>query len=253
MKTVLITGATAGIGEATAYKLAESGSFRLIVTGRREDRLTKLKETLNKDFHTECLTLCFDIRNKKEVDDAISNLNDDWKPIDVLINNAGLALGLNPINEGLNEDWETMIDTNVKGLLYISQAVVPGMVENKKGQIINIGSIAGREVYASGNIYCATKHAVDAITKGMRIDLLKHNIKVSSICPGPVNTEFSTVRFKGDKEKADNVYEGYTPLYAEDIAECILFAVTRPAHVNINDMLIMATAQANTCYINRNN
>lgn len=251
MKVALITGATAGIGESTAYKMAEAG-FSLILTGRREDRLSKLKANLISKFKVDCTILCFDVMNPQATKKALGNLSNEWQNIDVLINNAGLALGFEPIDEGNIEDWDTMIDTNVKGLLYVSKQIIPNMVKRKQGQIINIGSIAGKEVYANGNIYCATKHAVDAITKAMRIDLLKHNIRVSSICPGPLETEFSLVRFKGDLNKAQKVYDGYEKMIADDIAEAIMFAVTRPPHVNINDMLIMATAQANTYYQNKN-
>ena len=250
MRLALITGATAGIGEATAIKMAESG-YNIIITGRRNDRLQKLKELLQNKYKIKCLSLNFDVCDKNEVERIISNLSDEWKNIDILVNNAGLAVGLDLIQDGLTEDWDTMIDTNIKGLLYVSKAVIPLMIKRQQGHIINIGSIAGKEVYEKGNVYCATKHAVDAITKGMRIDLLEHNIKVTSICPGPADTEFSLVRFKGDAESAKKVYKGFTPLYAEDIAETIMFAVTRPPHVNINDMLIMATAQANTSHTYR--
>ena len=248
----LITGATAGIGEATAHKMAELG-FDLIITGRRNQRLERLRKVLTSEYNIQCIDLCFDIRNRSEVESHMNKIPGEWKNIDVLINNAGLAVGLDLFNEAIIEDWETMIDTNIKGVLYITKVVVQGMTERKKGHIINLGSIAGKEVYEKGNVYCATKHAIEAITKGMRIDLLKHGIKVTSICPGPVNTEFSLVRFKGDQKKAEKVYEGFEPLYAEDIAEAIIFAVTRPPHVNINDMLIMATAQANAYYTNRKN
>jgi len=250
LKTVLITGATAGIGKATAIKMAEMG-YSLIITGRRKNRLAELEKNLVNNYKIECISLCFDIRNQKEVEDHIKNLPGKWKPVDILINNAGLAAGFDFFNKCETDDWETMIDTNIKGLLYITKAIVPGMIEKKEGHIINIGSIAGKEVYEKGNVYCATKHAVDSLTKGMRIDLLKHNIKVTSICPGAVETEFSIVRFKGDQEKAKKVYEGFTPLYADDIADAIIFAITRPPHVNINDMLIMATSQANAYYLNR--
>jgi len=252
MRRALITGATAGIGEATAHKMALNG-FNLIITGRRKDRLDKLMTVLKNEYKIDCKTLCFDIRKKSEVNAAYKSLPNEWQKIDILINNAGLAVGLDFFQDAIVEDWETMIDTNIKGLLYMTKAVVPNMIKRQEGQIINIGSIAGKEVYEKGNVYCSTKFAVDALTKAMRIDMLKHNIRVSSICPGPVETEFSIVRFKGDAEKAKKVYDGFTPLVAEDIAEAILFAVTRPPHVNINDMLIMATAQANTCYMNKNN
>jgi 3-hydroxy acid dehydrogenase / malonic semialdehyde reductase len=251
MKTILITGATAGIGEASAIQLAKEG-HNLIITGRREGRLEQLKYQLISEYNIQCMALDFDVRDKNEVNNAMEKLPTEWRKIDVLINNAGLAVGLDPIDKGLTEDWDTMVDTNIKGLLYVTKAVIPHMIARKQGQIINIGSIAGKEVYANGNVYCATKHALDALTKGMRIDLLKHNIRVSSICPGPVETEFSIVRFKGDAERAKKVYEGYEHMVAGDIAEAIVFTINRPPHVNINDMLIMATAQANSYYLNKN-
>ncbi len=242
-KIALITGATAGIGEAIANKLATL-NFNLILTGRRIDRLDVLKKELSSKYSIEVLTLNFDVRNKEEVFQQIDSLDKDWSKIDLLVNNAGLAAGLGTIQEGEIDDWEQMIDTNVKGLLYMTRKISPLMIERKKGQIINIGSIAGKEVYPNGGVYCSTKHAVDALTQAMRIDMVQHSIKVSAIHPGMVDTEFSTVRFKGDKAKADAVYQGLIPLYAEDIAEAVEFAVTRPAHVNINDMVIMPTAQA---------
>lgn len=243
-KIALITGVTSGIGNASAHKLAQN-NYNLIITGRRRELLENLKKELGIKYKCDVLALNFDVRDQKMVDKMIASIPEPWRKIDVLINNAGLAAGLNPVQSGDIQDWEQMIDTNVKGLLYITRSVAPLMIENGSGHIINISSIAGKEVYENGNVYCATKHAVDALTKGMRIDLLKHNIKVTSISPGMVDTEFSLVRFKGDKAKADKVYEGLTPLFAEDIAEAILFVVTRPPHVNINDMLIMPTAQAN--------
>ena len=249
-KLSLITGATSGIGKAASLKLASLG-YDLIITGRRKERLESLATTLTKQHNIKVKTLVFDIRVNSETDKAIASLTDEWKDIDLLLNNAGLAAGADPIQHGLWSDWEQMIDTNIKGLLYISKLVIPFMIERKKGQIINISSIAGKEVYANGNVYCATKHAVEAITKGMRIDLLKHNIKVSSISPGMVETEFSIVRYHGDKSKADDVYKGLTPLFAEDIADTIEFIVTRPPHVNINDILIMPTAQASAFYNHR--
>ena len=249
-KIALITGATTGIGNATAHKLANN-NYNLIITGRRKDLLDAVKKELGIKYKCDVLTLNFDVRDPKQVEETIDNLSESWKKIDVLVNNAGLAAGLNPVQSGDLEDWDQMVDTNVKGLLYITRKVSPLMIENGHGHIINISSVAAKEVYENGNVYCATKHAVDALTKGMRIDLLKHNIKVTSIAPGAVDTEFSLVRFKGDSERAAKVYEGFTPLFAEDIAEAILFAVTRPAHVNINDMLIMPTAQANATTINR--
>ncbi|MFA8436957.1 MAG: SDR family oxidoreductase [Marinifilaceae bacterium] len=250
-KIALVTGATAGIGEATALKLAEAG-FNLIITGRRKEKLEVLAQKVSSQYQKDCHILCFDIRQLSEVENAIDNLPENWKNIQLLVNNAGLAVGVSPIQEGTVDDWERMIDTNVKGLLYITRKVSPLMVERKTGHIVNIASIAGKEVYPGGNVYCATKHAVDALTKGMRIDLLPHGIKVTSIAPGMVETEFSIVRFKGDQEKADGVYNGLTPLYAEDIADTVVFAATRPAHVNINDILIMPTAQASSRDVVRN-
>ena len=243
-KIALVTGATAGIGTATAEILAENG-YNIIITGRRKVQLDKLKNELGVKYKSDVLALNFDVRDRKQTESAIDNLPKSWKSIDVLINNAGLAAGLATIQDGDIEDWEQMIDTNIKGLLYITRKIAPIMVERGSGHIVNISSIAAKELYEKGNVYCATKHAVDALTKGMRIDLVKHNVKVTSISPGLVDTEFSLVRFKGDKERADTVYEGMTPLKADDVAEAVWFAVSRPAHVNINDMLIMPTAQAN--------
>lgn len=244
-KIVLITGATAGIGKATALKFAENG-YNIIITGRRKERLQTLSSEIKKKFNVDTFSLNFDIRNLKETEKAIDSIPPEWKTIDVLVNNAGLAAGFGTIDEGKLEDWETMIDTNIKGLLYVSKLVFPMMIKRKKGHIINIGSIAGKEVYLKGSVYCATKFAVDALTKSMRIDLLSHNIKVTGICPGAIETEFSLVRYKGDAEKAKSVYTGFTPLSAEDIAEVIWFAASRPPHVNINDIVIMPTAQADT-------
>lgn len=249
-KIALITGATTGIGNATAHKLAEK-NYNLIITGRRKNLLDDVKKELGIKYKCDVLTLNFDIRDPKQVEEMIDSLSENWKKIDVLVNNAGLAAGFSPVQSGDLEDWEQMIDTNVKGLLYITRRVSPLMIENGHGHIINISSIAGKEVYENGNVYCATKHAVDALTKGMRIDLVKHNIKVTSISPGAVDTEFSLIRFKGDNDRAAKVYEGFTPLFAADIADAIIFAITRPPHVNINDMLIMPTAQANASTINR--
>jgi NADP-dependent 3-hydroxy acid dehydrogenase YdfG len=240
---VLITGATSGIGKSTAQLFAKNG-HDLIITGRREDRLKEIKTQLESDFKIKITTLCFDIRKLSEVENAISTLSSENKKIDVLVNNAGLAAGLGPIQSGNIDHWERMIDTNIKGLLYISRAISNLMIENKKGHIINIGSIAGKEVYANGNVYCATKHAVDALNKAMRIDLLPHNIKVTAINPGMVETEFSIVRFDGDSDKAKKVYEGLQPLTPEDIAETIYWVANRPPHVNINDIIIMPTVQA---------
>lgn len=248
-KIALITGATSGIGEATTRRLADNG-FDVIITGRRSDRLTNLKGELEKNG-TRVLDLCFDVRVESEVKSAVENLPDNWKDIDVLVNNAGLAAGLSTLQEGDTDDWNRMIDTNVKGLLYVTRYVSPLMIERGKGHIINIGSIAGKEVYPNGNVYCATKHAVDALTKGMRIDMLRHNIKVTQVCPGAVETEFSVVRFHGDEVRAAKVYDGFDNLIAGDIADCILFAISRPDHVNINDMTVMPTAQATGTIFNK--
>lgn len=242
-KITLITGATSGIGLACAHIFAKQ-KHDLIITGRRTDRLKKIASELAKEYGVETLPLSFDVRQRNAVEQAIENLPEKWKKIEILVNNAGLAAGLNPLQEGSINDWEQMIDTNVKGLLYISRMVAPLMIANKKGHIINIGSIAGKEVYPSGNVYCGTKHAVDAITKGMRTDLVQHGIKVTQIAPGAVETEFSMVRFKGDKELADKVYQGYKPLMPEDVAEVVFYSTSLPAHVNINDLVIMPTAQA---------
>lgn len=245
-----ITGATSGIGLATAELLAQN-KYNLILTGRRKELLQEVKQRIEKQYKVEVLTLNFDVRKKGEVDAAVMNLSEEWQNIEILVNNAGLASGLSPIQEGDVEDWEKMIDTNIKGLLYITRAISPILKRRNKGHIINISSIAGHEVYANGNVYCATKHAVEALNKAMRIDLLPFNIKVTSIAPGMVETEFSIVRFHGDSEKAKKVYQGFIPLDAKDIAEAILFAVSRPAHVCINEMLIMPTAQANVTIVKR--
>lgn len=249
-KTVLITGATSGIGEATALLMAQN-NFNLIVTGRRQDRLLALKEKIEKDSPAGIFILNFDIRNEEATKEAINSLPEEWQKVDILINNAGLAVGLSGINDGTTDDWERMIDTNIKGLLYISKIISAKMVIAGEGHIVNISSIAGKETYPMGNVYCATKHAVQAITKGMRLDFLKYGIKVSAVCPGAVDTEFSLVRFKGDKQQAGNVYKGFTPLYAEDVAQTILFVVTRPKHVNIDDILVMPSDQAYSRDFNR--
>lgn len=239
----LVTGATSGLGKATAEIFAKNG-YDIIITGRRKDRLEAFGEQLKNKYKTKVLCLNFDVRNLKEVETAIGGLSEEWKKINVLVNNAGLAVGLNSIQEGVIDDWERMIDTNIKGLLYMTRLVSPIMIKNGSGHIINIGSIAAKEVYSNGNVYCATKHAVDALNKGMRIDLLPHNIKVTAIHPGMVETEFSIVRFKGDEERAKKVYQGIAALTAEDIAETVYWTTSRPAHVNISDLLIMPTAQA---------
>ena len=240
---VLITGATSGIGEATALLLAKN-RYNLILTGRRKERLVLLKNKITDETDIDVYTLNFDIRSLKETEAAIYKLPEQWKNIDVLINNAGLAVGFNTIQDGVIDDWERMIDTNIKGLLYITRVISPLMINRSKGHIINISSIAGKETYPFGNVYCATKHAVQSVTKGMRIDMVQHGIKVSSVSPGAVDTEFSLVRFKGDEKKAKQVYNGFTPLFAKDIAETILFVLSRPQHVNIDDILVMPTDQA---------
>ena len=247
-KTALITGATSGIGKASAIALAKIG-FDIIACGRREQRLIDLKEELPES--TNYTYLVFDVSKRDEVRTAFESLEDDWKDIDLLINNAGNAHGLSPIQSGDIDDWDAMMDINVKGLLYVSKQVMPGMIERKSGQIINIGSIAGKEVYPNGNAYCASKHAVDALTKGMRIDLNPYGIKVMGIHPGLVETEFSVVRFKGDEERANSVYKGYDPLKAEDIAEIIVFAATRPPHVVLADIVVLPTAQANSTILKK--
>jgi NADP-dependent 3-hydroxy acid dehydrogenase YdfG len=246
----LITGATSGIGKSTALEFAKNG-YNLIITGRRQERLTELKAELSQKYDIKVCDLCFDVRVEEQVNKAISSLPNDFKKIDVLVNNAGLAAGLSSIQNGKLDHWEQMIDTNIKGLLYVTKHVAALMIPNKQGHIINLGSIAGKEVYANGNVYCATKHAVDALNKGMRIDLLPHGIKVSSVNPGMVETEFSIVRFDGDEERAKKVYENIVPLKPEDIAETIYWMASRPAHVNINDLIIMPTIQANSTTVLR--
>jgi hypothetical protein len=249
-KTIFITGATAGFGKAIARKFAENG-HSLIIAGRRKVLLDELAKELITAYNVEILPLCFDVRKVKEVEEAIAGLPENWKKIDILVNNAGLAVGMNPVHEGVVDDWERMIDTNVKGLLYMTRFISPLMVARKQGHIINIGSIAGREVYPLGNVYCGSKFAVDAITKGTRIDLVAHNIKVTQIAPGAANTEFSLVRFKGDKIRADNVYNGFQPLTAEDVANTVYYVTTLPAHVNINDLVLMPTVQASAVNIHK--
>ena len=249
-ETVLITGATAGIGEATAELLAENG-YRLILTGRRKNLLEKLSEKIKSVFTADVHTLSFDIRKKEEIQKALDTLPDNFRSIDILVNNAGLAAGMDNMREAKTEDWDTMIDTNIKGLLYITRCVVPGMTERKKGHIINISSIAGKDVYPGGSVYCATKSAVDALSKGMRIDLLKQGLRVTNISPGAVETEFSLVRFNQDQERAKNVYKGYQPLCAKDIAEGVLFAISRPANINVTELTITPLAQANPFFVNK--
>ena len=242
-KYILITGATAGFGEATAELFAANG-WNLIVTGRREERLAALKNKL-KNATNEIITLCFDVRDEAAVNLAINGLSDEVKGnLAILVNNAGLAVGRGPIDSGLTDDWNRMIDTNIKGLLYVTRAVAPILKKNGSGHIVNLGSIAGKEVYQGGNVYCGTKHAVDALSRSMRIDLVHDNIKVTNIAPGAAETEFSMVRFKGDEAIANAVYNGFDPLVAADIADAIHYVCTRPAHVTINDLVIMPTAQA---------
>jgi len=249
-KIALITGATSGIGAAVAHALAKVG-YNLIITGRREDSLTNIAKRLGDKYEVKILPLNFDVRKQSEVEKYLGNLPEEWQNIDVLINNAGLAVGLDPINSGLVDDWERMIDTNIKGLLYVSRVVSALMAERGKGHIINIGSIAGKSVYPNGNVYCATKYAVDAISKGMMMDLNDKNIKVSQVCPGAVETEFSEVRFKGDTERAANVYKGFVPLKADDVADVIRYMVTAPEHVNLADVVILPSAQAAATMIHK--
>jgi len=245
-KIIMITGATSGFGWATAIRFAESGDD-IIITGRRKERLSLLERELSR-FNVRVLPLNFDVRNRDEVWSAVNGLPADWKKIDVLINNAGLAAGLSHIDDGDTDDWDRMIDTNVKGLLYVTRAVSPLMVARKTGHIINISSIAGKEVYENGNVYCASKHAVDSLSRSMRIDLLKHNIKVTNIAPGMAETEFSLVRFHGDEERANAVYRGIDALKSEDVADVIYYCTTLPEHVCINDLAITPTAQANVMH-----
>lgn len=241
-KIALITGATSGIGRATAIALAKIG-YDLILTGRRKERLEDIVKIIDQFSRSEVLTLCFDVRDQVQVSNSLNTIPDRWKSIDLLINNAGLAAGFSTVDEGVINDWERMIDTNVKGLLYVTRTVTPWMKERKSGHIIHVSSVAGKESYPKGGVYCGTKYAVQAISYAMRIELLPFGIKVGSIAPGMVSTEFSLVRFEGDEQRANNVYKGIIPLSAEDIADTILFMVTRPPHVNIDDILIMPTAQ----------
>jgi 3-hydroxy acid dehydrogenase/malonic semialdehyde reductase len=249
-KIVLITGATSGIGAACAETFAQQ-QYNLIITGRRLERLEDLKTKLQNQFKIKVMILCFDVSNQNEVIESLNYLPVEWKAVDVLINNAGLSKGLEPLQDGNYDNWDTMIDTNIKGLLYVSKIVSNWMIKRKSGHIFNIGSIAGKEVYPNGNVYCATKHAVDALNKAMRLDLLPYGIKVTGIHPGAVETEFSVVRFNGNQEKADQVYKGFDPLLAIDVAETILFVANRPAHVNINDLIIMPTAQASSGHFHK--
>jgi NADP-dependent 3-hydroxy acid dehydrogenase YdfG len=249
-KIVFITGASSGIGAACAQRFAEEGA-KLLLCARRIGRLNNLTKKLSSAFKTEIHSFELDVRNKEQVDLALNSLPEKWKRIDILINNAGLARGFSKLQEGLLTDWEEMIDTNIKGLLYITRKIVPEMIEHGSGDIINIGSIAGREVYPNGNVYCATKHAVDALTKGLRIDLLGTPLRVCTIDPGMVDTEFSLVRFQGNREKADNVYDGMEPLTAEDIADAVFYCASRPSHVQIAEILIFPTAQRSATIVHR--
>jgi NADP-dependent 3-hydroxy acid dehydrogenase YdfG len=249
-KIALITGATSGIGKATALEFARNG-WNVIITGRRADRLAEFKIALEQQFPTEVLTLCFDIRHNNEVERAVHSIPTAWQEIDVLVNNAGLAKGLAPIQEGNLEHWETMIDTNIKGLLYITRCISPGMVARRRGHIINLSSSAGKEAYPNGGVYCATKFAVEALTRGMRMDLYKHNIRVSQVSPGHVEeTEFAITRFDGDAEKA-KIYDDFQPLTAPDVAEAIYFMASRPAHVNVQDIWMFGTQQASATMVDR--
>jgi NADP-dependent 3-hydroxy acid dehydrogenase YdfG len=248
-KIILVTGASSGFGKAIATKFA-AGGWNVILTGRRKEKLDALAKALEANYGIKTLYLNFDVQDKKAVFDNLQNLPTEWQAINILVNNAGLALGRDSFENANLEDWETMIDTNVKGLLYASKAVLPMLIK-EKGHIINIGSTAGKEVYKDGNVYCASKHAVDAISKAQRIDLLPYQIKVTAIHPGAADTEFSVVRFKGDAEKAKAVYNGYTPLMAEDIADTVWYVANTPAHVCINDLVITCTAQANSMYLQK--
>jgi 3-hydroxy acid dehydrogenase / malonic semialdehyde reductase len=250
-KIVLITGATSGIGKACAQKFA-AAKYNLIITGRRKERLDTLEKELKAAYVVDVLSLCFDVQDKEAVFSNITNLPDQWKQVDLLINNAGLALGRDSFEDADLNDWETMMNTNVNGLLYVTRAVLPFMIARKQGHIVNMGSVAGKDVYEKGNAYCGSKFAVDALSKAMRIDLLKHNIKVTAVHPGAVETEFSIVRFKGDQEKADATYKGMVPLTGADIADIIFYCASLPAHVCINDLTVTPTQQANGIYIHKN-
>ena len=247
---IMITGATAGFGKATANKFASNG-WNVIITGRRTERLEEVEQELSRFKGIKVLSLNFDVRKRYEVEDVINGMPDEWKKIDILVNNAGLAVGLDPIDSGIIDDWDRMIDTNVKGLLYVTRAVAPLMKERKSGHIFNISSIAGKEEYENGNVYCASKHAVDSLSRSMRIDLHRHNIRVTNIAPGMAETEFSLVRFKGDKQRAKDFYKGVDALTGDDIAEIIIWCAGLPAHVCINDITVTPTQQANTRYLNR--
>jgi NADP-dependent 3-hydroxy acid dehydrogenase YdfG len=249
-KIILITGASSGIGKACAEKFAAAG-YHIIITGRRKERLAELQSSLQTQFGISVLPLCFDVQDRHAVTTAINGLPEGWKKIEVLINNAGLALGRDGFEEADMDDWETMLNTNVHGLLYVSRAVLPIMIEQKRGHIINMGSVAGKEVYEKGNVYCASKYAVDAISQAMRIDLLKYGIKVTAIQPGAVETEFSLVRFKGDESKATAAYQGFVPLTAADIADTVLYCASLPDHVCVNDLVITCLQQAGVHYFNK--
>jgi len=249
-KIVFISGATSGIGKASAEKFAAAG-YDLVITGRRAERLVAIKEDLESSFKIKVHSLCFDVQNREAVFNAIEGMPDEWKAVDILLNNAGLAIGRDYFEEAGLDDWETMLNTNVHGLVYVTRALLPYMIAKKNGHIINMGSTAGKEVYEKGNMYCASKHAVNALSEAMRIDLLRHEIKVTAIHPGAVDTEFSIVRFKGDAEKAASVYKGYTPLTASDIADTIFYCASLPPHVCINDLVITCTRQASNFYFNK--
>jgi len=249
-KIVFITGATSGFGKAAAEKFA-SNQYNLVITGRRENLLLALKQDLEKKFGIEVLPLVFDVRDRNVVSNIIANMPEQWKQVDILINNAGLALGRDYFDEASLDDWDNMLDTNVKGLLYVSKAVLPFMTARNQGHVINLGSVAAKDIYEKGNVYCASKAAVDAISKSMRTDLLRHRIKVTAIHPGAAETEFSLVRFKGDEQTARKIYDGYKPLSAEDVADVIFYCATLPAHVCINDLVLTCTAQADAFYFYR--
>ena len=249
-KIVVITGSSSGIGKSCAFKFAAEGA-RLIISARRNERIESIAKKIKKEFQSDIYASTLDIRNQKQVETFFHKLPKDWKEIDVLVNNAGLSRGLEKLHEAATENWEEMIDTNIKGLLYVSRAVIPGMVQRNSGMIINIGSIAGHEVYVGGNVYCATKHAVDAITRGLRYDLVDTNIRVCTVDPGLVETEFSMVRFKGDLERAKNVYKGLTPLSPDDVAEAVVWCATRPPHVQVAQILLLPTSQASASLVNR--